>query len=157
MTTRRTSTVLPVKALRSVGDFDAMWREMAQRDEQVWTLACEPLPDLFSLWEPRIDCIEQDEAYLLRAALPGMQQDDMTIVCDNGILTVRGEQTIASSSDRAVPRIKHGYRAFTRRFALSEPVEADAMTTTYIHGVLEVRLPKAVAVLEPQSPVQTVA
>jgi len=141
--------------MRSVGDFDAMWREMAQTDEKVWTIAHEPLPGLFSRWLPRIDSVEQDEAYVLRAELPGMQRDDITIEYHNGILTVRGEQTIASASDRAVHHTKHGYRAFARRFVLPEPVEADAMATTYTRGVLEVRLPKAVQVLDQQSPVQT--
>jgi HSP20 family molecular chaperone IbpA len=66
---------------------------------------------------------------------------------------VRGEQTIASVSDSAVPRIKHGYRAFARRFVLSKPVEADAMATIYTHGVLAVHLPKEVEVFDQQSPI----
>jgi HSP20 family molecular chaperone IbpA len=60
---------------------------------------------------------------------------------------------IASASDGAVSRIKHGYHACARRFVLSEPVEADAMTTTYTHGVLEVHLPKVLEVFDQQNPV----
>jgi len=153
MTTLRTSATLPTVALRSVGDFDAMWREMAQTDKLVWTIAHESLPDLYSTWEPRIEFSEQDDAYMLRAELPGLQQDDITVECRDGILTVRGEQTIASGADGTVPRIKHGYRAFARRFVLSKPVEADAMAMTYIHGVLEVHLPKVAEVFDQQSPV----
>jgi HSP20 family protein len=143
--------------MRSAGDFDAMWREMAQTDRRVWTIAHEPLPALYSTWEPHIEFKEHDDAYIVRAELPGMQQDDITVECRDGLLTVRGEQTIESASDGAVPRIKHGYRAFARRFVLSEPVEADAMATAYAHGVLEVHLPKAVEVLDQQSPVQMVS
>lgn len=132
-----------------------MWHEMAQTEKHVWTIAHEPLPDLFSTWEPCITFVEQDEAYLLRAELPGMQRDDITITYDNGILTVCGEQTIESASDRAVPRTKHGYRAFARRFVLSAPVETGAMATTYTHGGLEVHLPKALEVVAQPSPVQS--
>ena len=89
---------------------------------------------------------------MLRAELPGMQRDNITVECRDGMLTVRGEQTIASTSDSAVPRIKHGYRAFARRFVLSTPVAADAIAMTYTHGVLEVHLPKVVEVFELQSP-----
>jgi len=153
MTTLRTSATLPTVALRSAGDFDAMWREMAQTDKRVWTIAHESLPDLYSTWEPRINFVEQDDAYVLRAELSGMQRDDITVECRDGMLTVRGEQTIASASHGTVPRIKHGYRAFARRFVLSEPVEADAMATTYTHGVLEVHLPKVVEVFDQQNPV----
>jgi HSP20 family protein len=140
--------------MRSVGDFDIMWREMAQTNKRVWTIAHEPLPDLFSMWEPRIDLVEQDDAYVLRAELPGMQRDDMTIEYSNGILTVRGEQTIAAAADHTVRRIKHGYRAFARRFVLPQPVEVDAMVTTYAHGVLEVHLPRVMELIDQQSPVQ---
>jgi HSP20 family molecular chaperone IbpA len=153
MTTLRTSATLPVVAMRSAGDFDAMWREMSQTDARVWTIAHAPLPQLYSTWEPRIEIVEQEEAYLLRAALPGMQRDDITVECHDGMLIVRGEQSIESGVDDVVPRTKHGYRAFARRFILSEPVEADAMTMTYTHGVLEVHLPKAVEVVGQQSPV----
>ena len=153
MTTLRTSATLPVVAMRSMGDFDVMWREMSQTDERVWTIAHAPLPHLYSTWEPRIEFVEQEEAYLLRAELPGMQRDDITVECHDGMLTVRGEQSIEAASDGAVPRTKHGYRAFARRFVLSEPVGADAMAMTYTRGVLEVHLPKAVEVLERQSPV----
>jgi HSP20 family protein len=134
-----------------------MWREMAQADEQVWTLAHQPLPGLFSAWEPRLDLVEEDDAYVLHAELPGMQRDDLTIECHDGLLTVRGEQSIRAPSGHAVPRTKHGYRAFARRFVLSEPVAADAMDTTYTHGVLTVRLPKTVAGSDRQSPVQALA
>ena len=150
MTTLRTSAALPTVALRSTGDFDAMWREMAQTDKRVWTIAHESLPDLYSTWEPHINFVEQDDAYGLRAELSGMQRDDITVECRDGMLTVCGEQTIASASHDTVPRIKHGYRAFARRFVLSEPVAVHAMATTYTHGVLEVHLPKGGAVCEPQ-------
>ena len=157
MVTLRASAALPTVAMRSVGDFDAMWREMAQTDKRVWTIAHEPLPHFYATWEPHIDFIEQDDAYVLRAELPGMQRDDITVECRDGILTVRGEQTIESALAGAGPRIKHGYRAFARRFVLSEPVEADAMATTYIHGVFEVHLPKMVEVFDQQNPVSMVS
>ena len=152
MTTLRTSATLPTVAMRSTGDFEAMWREMVQTDKRVWTIAHKLLPDLYSTWEPRIEFSEQDDAYVLRAELPGMQRDDITVECRDGMLTVCGEQTIESAPGRTVPRIKHGYRAFARRFVLSKSVEANAMATTYTNGALTVHLPKVVEVLDQQSP-----
>jgi HSP20 family molecular chaperone IbpA len=137
--------------MRSAGDFDAMWCEMAQTDKRTWMIAHEPLPTLYSTWALRIEFGEQDDAYVLRAELPGMQRDDITVECRDGMLTVRGEQTIASAAGKVVPRVKHGYRAFARRFVLSKPIEANAMVTTYIHGVLTVHLPKVAEVCEQQN------
>ena len=152
-TLRGTAATLPAVAMHSAGDFDIMWREMAQTNPRAWTIAHEPLPDLFSTWEPRIDLVEQDDAYVLHAELPGMQRDDITVEYSDGILTVHGEQTIASAADQAVRRMKHGYRAFTRRFVLPHSVAADAMVTTYAHGVLEVYLPRVMDMVDQQSPV----
>jgi len=152
-TLRRTSATLPAVGMHSAGDFDVMWREMAQTNARVWTMAHEPLPGLFSTWEPRINLVEQDDAYVLHAELPGMQRDDMTIEYSDGILTVRGEQTIETAADHAVRRMKHGYRAFARRFVLPKSVETDAMVTTYAHGVLEVYLPRVMEMVDQQNPV----
>lgn len=157
MTTLKASGMPSARGMRSTGDFDAMWREMAQTEAQVWTWAQQPLPGLYAPWEPRITFIEQGDAYLLRAELPGMQRDDLTIACRDGLLTVRGEQTISAAADRGVPRSKHGYRAFARRFVLTEAVDADAMEITYTHGTLAVRLPKAVLDADQQHPVQVLS
>jgi HSP20 family protein len=151
MTTLRTSATLLTVAMRSAGDFDARWREMVQTDRRVGMIAHESLPALYSTWEPHIEFSEQEDAYRLHAELPGMQRDDITVECRDGMLTVRGEQTIASTSERAMSRLKHGYRAFARRFVLSEPVEAHAMTITYAQGVLTVHLPKVVKVFDQQN------
>ena len=152
MTTLSASATLSAAAIRSAGDFDAMWHEMAQTDKLVWTIAHESLPDLYSTWEAHIDFAEQDDTYVLRAELPGMQRDDITVEYRDGMLTVCGEQTIASASHGTMPRIKHGYRAFARRFVLSKPVEADAMDVTYTPSGLVVHLPKVVEVFDQQSP-----
>ena len=85
---------------------------------------------------------EQDDAYVLRAELPGMQRDDITVKCRNGMLTLCGEQTVGSTPDRAVPRIKHGYCAFAQRFPLQKPVEANAMARPIPTACLQYACPK---------------
>jgi HSP20 family protein len=154
MSTSRTTDTLPVVVMRSAGDFDAMWRDMSDTTPDVWAIAHEPLPGLFSPWEPRIDLIEQDDAYCLRAHLPGIQRDDITVECHQGILTIRGEQSIESVAGQNGPHIKHGSRAFTRRFVLDEPVEASELALTYTHDGIEVYIPKAVTAYAQLIPVQ---
>src|SRR5262245_66035319 len=99
MTTLSAPTTLPTVAMRSTGDFDAMWREMAQTDKLVWTIAHESLPDLYSTWEPHIDFVEQDDAYVLHAELHGMQRDDINVVYRDGMINVGGGKAIASVTD----------------------------------------------------------
>jgi HSP20 family protein len=112
------------------------------------------IPRTFLSLEPHLDLIEYEDAYFLCALLPGIQRDDITVECHNGVLTLRGEQSIESVSDQDVHRMKHGSRAFTRRFILAEPVTDWALAITYTHDGLEVYIPKAVAGFEQSMPVQ---
>ena len=156
MSTLRITDSLSVTVMRSAGDFDAMWRDMSDTNPDVWAIAHESLPELFSSSEPRIDLIEQDDAYLLRAQLPDIPRDDITVECHQGLLTLRGEQSIELSSDENGPRIKHGSRAFTRHFVLREPVEANALAITYTHDGIELYIPKAVAAALPSLPKEAI-
>lgn len=153
MRTQRTLAGSARRVLRSAGDFEAMWREMAQTKPEVWTIAAEPLPGFFSTWEPRLVLHEEDERYVLQAELPGMQHDDITVEYWDGILTIRGEQRLEAAVRGTEDRIKHGYRAFTRRFALAEAVDAEAMTVSYTPTGCAVSLPKTGVLAEPADPI----
>ena len=41
----------PVVAMRSLGEFDRMWREMEKSFKEAWPVASEKLPRLYSGWE----------------------------------------------------------------------------------------------------------
>lgn len=133
----------PGMAFRSSGDFDLMWREVAHAEQRVWTIAHEPFAGLFTIWEPHCELVEHDDAYQLRATLPGMQRDEVRIECQQGMLVLHGERTMEAARGAVLPRTKYGSQAFTRRFVLSEPVVAEAMVVTSRPDTLEIRIPKA--------------
>jgi HSP20 family protein len=99
-----------------------------------------------SEWMPRVDLLEHDNDFVLVADLPGMKQEDIHVSVQDNVLTLEGTRTFAP--------VEHGqgtyhYRERTsgtccRRFLLSTAVNAEQITATYKHGVLEVHLPKAV-------------
>lgn len=41
---------------------------------------------------PRIDIVENDESYSLKAELPGMDRKDVNIVVEKGVLRIEGEK-----------------------------------------------------------------
>src|ERR1700756_443003 len=45
-------------------------------------------------WVPEMDLVETDDHYLLKADLPGMKQDDVSIEFNDGTLTISGERKI---------------------------------------------------------------
>ena len=99
-----------------------------------------------SVWTPRVDLLEHDNAFALVAALPGMKQDDIDISVQDNVLTLQGTRTFVHAENG---QGKSQYRerlsgTFCRRFLLSAAVDTDQITATYQDGVLEVHIPKAV-------------
>ncbi len=94
-------------------------------------------------WIPAMDLVESDTEYLLRADLPGLRQDDVSIEVDDNVLTVSGERR--STHDQRGEghfRIERASGTFARSLTLPTGVEADAISATFADGVLEVRIPK---------------
>lgn len=90
---------------------------------------------------PRVDIVEHEGEFLLRAELPGADREDVSVTLEKGRLAI----TAASSTDDA-DRTYHvrefRRRAWRREFRLGDSVKADDITAEVDRGVLTVRLPK---------------
>lgn len=94
-------------------------------------------------WVPAMDLLETDDAYVLRADLPGVHEEDLTIEFEDRTLTVAGERKSAVEAEReGYHRIERSWGAFSRSLTLPEGVDGDAIAARYENGVLEVRVPK---------------
>jgi HSP20 family protein len=129
--------------MRTQGDFDRMWSELEQDDDDASALARQSLSCLYAETEPQIECIERDDAYWLIADFPGMHRDDISVDVQDQTLTLRGERAVAAAAAASTLQ-ERSIHAFARRFVLEHPVDADAMTTTYTDGALAVCIPKAI-------------
>ncbi|WP_395293745.1 Hsp20/alpha crystallin family protein [Kitasatospora hibisci] len=88
-----------------------------------------------------IEVAEQDGTYLVRAELPGMEPDkDITITLADGILVIRAEHA-ETTEDKHHTEFRYG--TLERAVRLPEPLQEDAVTAEYRHGILTVRVPKA--------------
>ena len=94
-------------------------------------------------WVPAMDLVETDDQFVLRADLPGLSEDDVSIELEDRVLTVSGERK-AEHEDRkeGYYRVERAYGSFARSLTLPEGVDADAVAATFDKGVLEVRIPK---------------
>jgi len=94
-------------------------------------------------WTPAIDVVETESDYVLRADLPGLTEQDVSIELENDVLAVSGERTSEREERMAgYQRIERSSGSFRRSLRLPEGVDAEAVTATFEHGVLEVRVPK---------------
>ncbi len=92
---------------------------------------------------PAVDVYEDGDSIQLKAELPGIKADDVSIDVENNVLTIRGERRLEREDKReGYRRIESSYGAFARSFALPESAETDKIEATIEDGVLKLRIPK---------------
>lgn len=96
-----------------------------------------------SQWVPRVDIREENDRFVILADIPGVDPQEIEIHMDKGILTLRGERRIESREDgQRYSRVERAHGVFYRRFALPDSANADGISATGRHGVLEIAIPK---------------
>lgn len=90
--------------------------------------------------------VEQKDAYLLYAELPGVDPSQIDITFEQNVLTVRGtkESAVQASNDGeirvyAAERVTGSFERSVRRPAF---VDGDHISAGFAHGLLEVQVPK---------------
>ncbi len=94
-------------------------------------------------WVPAMDLVETADAFVLRADLPGMTQDDVKLEIEDNVLTVSGErQAEHETQQEGFYRLERAFGAFSRSLTLPKGVNGEAVAASFANGVLEVRIPK---------------
>ena len=94
-------------------------------------------------WVPSMDLVETGDAFVLRADLPGMTQDDVKLEIEDSVLTVSGERAAEhETKEEGFYRLERPFGAFSRSLTLPKGINADAVEASFVNGVLEVRIPK---------------
>jgi len=91
---------------------------------------------------PRLEMTDTDNAVQISAELPGIDEKDVEVLMNDGILTIRGEKKSAVE-DKARSFSERSYGRFERRIPLAWEVEEDKVEATFKNGVLTVSLPKS--------------
>jgi HSP20 family protein len=95
-------------------------------------------------WTPPVDIEETENAYILRAELPGMTKDDIQITLENNVLRLSGERKVEKNVDQSnYHRVERVYGTFSRSFALPHEVDAEHVQAHFENGVLTLTVPKA--------------
>jgi HSP20 family protein len=92
---------------------------------------------------PAIDVSEEDGAIVLKAEVPGLKADELSVSVDNGVLTLSGERKLEKRENgEKLHRVERSYGAFKRSFTLPKTVDGDKIEAQLRDGVLTLRLPK---------------
>jgi len=99
-----------------------------------------------SSWTPAVDIHETDDGYVIKAELPGVSKDDVSIDVHQNTLTLRGQRKHeAEEKNERYHRVERAYGTFQRSFTLPAVIDQDKVQATYKDGVLELHLPKSEA------------
>ena len=91
---------------------------------------------------PTVEVSETDKEVRVTAEVPGLDEKDVEVLLQDGVLTLRGErQSESQSSDRYFT--ERFYGQFERRIPLDVEVEEDKVGAAFKNGVLTVTLPKS--------------
>jgi HSP20 family protein len=94
---------------------------------------------------PRMDVSETEEAFRIDAELPGLEEKDIEVSIEDGVLTLKGERA-EEKEEKDDPKGWHRRETFRGKFQravrLPESVDRDAVSASYRAGVLTLTLPK---------------
>jgi HSP20 family protein len=98
---------------------------------------------VFSNWVPAVDIFENEKKELvLKAELPDVSKDDVSVTVENNTLTLSGERKFDSEVKKEqYHRIERSYGSFSRSFTLPATVDTGKIAADFKNGVLTIRLP----------------
>ena len=91
---------------------------------------------------PPVDIVETDEGLTLVADVPGLDEKNLEISVDQGVLTIEGQAVFGSGDLLWREYAMDGY---WRQFQLPDSFDASKARAEVKHGVLTLHLPKAEA------------
>lgn len=91
---------------------------------------------------PSLEVSETDDEVRVAAELPGMNEKDIELTVQDGVLTLSGERKI-EREDRERGWSERSYGRFERRIALPDGVDEAACDATFRDDLLTVTLPKS--------------
>jgi HSP20 family protein len=94
------------------------------------------------VWAPPVDVAEEKDKIFVRVEVPGMNERDLKVSFEDGLLTVSGERQFERKDDRNYHRIERTYGSFTRSFSLPRTIDPNSIAASYRDGILEIEIPK---------------
>lgn len=84
-----------------------------------------------------VDLYEDKDNTYVRAELPGLTRDDISVEVVNDYLTINGNRKVTDDDGKVTETF-----SLNRSISLSDAVQADKVSASYENGVLNVTLPK---------------
>ncbi len=92
---------------------------------------------------PSVDLKETEQEIILKADIPGINQEDLDITVSENTVTLKGEIKLDESrEEKGYHLTERRYGSFYRTIPLPTEVKSEEATARCKNGVLELRIPK---------------
>jgi HSP20 family protein len=93
-------------------------------------------------WSPRVEILEREGQFVIRAELPGLSKEDIKVEVTDDAITIEGDRKQEKKEEReGYCYSECSYGSFYRAIPLPEGAEASKATAEFRNGVLEVTVP----------------
>lgn len=90
-----------------------------------------------------VDITEHEGNFLIRAAVPGVEPNELDIQIEKNVLTIKGETHHQSTSkDERIYRREMSYGLFSRSIRLPEGLDLDRVDAEFKNGIVTITLPR---------------
>ena len=103
--------------------------------------AFDSLPSFSAAW-PNVEISQTDKEIIVTAEIPGLEEKDVEVLLDDGVLTLKGEKR-SEVEDKEKQFSERFYGHFERRIPVGVEIEEDKIEARFKNGVLNVVLPKS--------------
>ncbi len=95
-------------------------------------------------WSLPVDIFERDGKLIVRAAVPGIQSDQLDISIDQNVLTIQGESKQTFEENDVVYRREYRHGTFSRSLRLPENIDVNGISADFENGFVTITIPKIV-------------
>ena len=92
--------------------------------------------------QPATDIYERDDAYVIVADVPGVDQQGLDLSVEDRVLTVDGLAQMPEPEQATLLHREFGAVRYRRAFRLSDDIDVDKISAVVKNGVLRLTLPK---------------
>ncbi len=90
-----------------------------------------------------MDITEDEKEFVIKAELPELRREDVSVKVEDGILTLTGERKFEKEEKgKKYHRVERAYGSFARSFRLPEEADPEKVSAEFKDGVLLVHLVK---------------
>jgi HSP20 family molecular chaperone IbpA len=108
-------------------------QELAKQEEKT-------IPGRFFV--PNADIFETEDAMMVILEMPGVEKKDIAVALEEDVLRVEGQIDFSKYNGLQPVYTEYNVGHYTRRFALSDKIDREAISAQVEDGVLTLTLPK---------------